>query len=282
MLLVGTDEGLIALERARSGWSQAWAALEGYSFSGLARDPTRPGRLLASAYGQGVFLSTDGGQTWRQVLAHNAWTIAVSPDGTAYAGIKPAAVARSRDGGESWEDLTQRVAQLPTYSQWDAPFPPYTAHVRALAVRPGDPQVVYGGVEVGGVIVSRDGGDSWQELRNGVHLDIHGLAVAPSDPWVIYAATGGGFYRSFDAGESWEPAQRGMHHRYNMAVAVHPLEPRTVVTATMVGPSPHVGRAQGRRRHHLPLQGRRRHLGAPGWGPSRHYQGRRVCPGHGD
>ena len=236
MLLVGTETGVVALEEAEGRWRVAWRALEGQAVAALAFRRGQPSHLLAATYSGGVFRSEDGGRSWRQVLGRDAWAVGVAPDGRAYAGLKPAAVARSADGGATWEDLTERLRRLPTYDTWDAPFPPYTAHVRTLAFAPGSPAVVYGGVEVGGVIRSRDGGDTWEEVRNGVHPDVHTLVVAPADPATLYAATGGGFYRSFDEGASWEGAQRGMRHRYTRAVAVHPAEPRTVLTATLKGP----------------------------------------------
>ena len=236
MLLVGTDDGVVALQERPHGWDTAWRALEGHSISGLAHHPKHPDQYLASTYGEGVFISQNRGKSWSQAMEQEAWSVAFSPDGIAYAGLKPAGIARSSDGGLKWTDLTRKVNRLSSYSTWDSPFPPYTAHVRTLALAPDGSGTIYGGIEVGGIIRSRDGGNSWDEMRNGVHLDIHTLAVAPTDAMIMYAATGGGFYRSFDKGASWEPAQTGMRHTYTLAVAVHPREPRTVFTATLKGP----------------------------------------------
>jgi photosystem II stability/assembly factor-like uncharacterized protein len=77
-------------------------------------------------------------------------------------------------------------------------------------------QRVYAAVEVGGVLRSDDGGASWALARGSdgnpdlsgppepfVYPDIHDLAVHPSDPDLVIAATGAGLYRSDDGGATW-------------------------------------------------------------------------------
>ncbi len=107
--------------------------------------------------------------------------------------------------------------------------------MRSLAFSPRDPRTLYAGVEVGGVIVTRDGGDSWAELREGLHIDVHSLASAPGESDVLYAATGRGFFRSHNAGVSWESACENLRALYMVPLAVHPQDPRLLFTAAADG-----------------------------------------------
>jgi len=88
--------------------------------------------------------------------------------------------------------------------------------VKCLAVHPSDPQTVYAGAASGGVWKSSNGGESWDPLWNTEEsLAIGALAIAPSNPNVIYAATGewtpgwgpgfagAGLFASTDAGATW-------------------------------------------------------------------------------
>ena len=61
-LIVGTVDGVFVLEREEKGWREAGRALEGSSVSAV--DQLASGTLLAATHGLGVARSTDGGATW--------------------------------------------------------------------------------------------------------------------------------------------------------------------------------------------------------------------------
>ena len=75
-----------------------------------------------------------------------------------------------------------------------------------------DHQTVWAGVEVAGLYRSKDGGDSWTALANvGPQLmydDIHGLAIRPGDPTVVFSTSPFGLAISTDEGDSWD------HHKF--------------------------------------------------------------------
>ena len=87
--------------------------------------------------------------------------------------------------------------------------------VSAVAGVPGDPLVYYAGAASGGIFKTIDGGLHWQPIFDDQPvLSIGSLAVAPSDPNVVWAGTGEGkirshisvgqgIYKSTDAGKSW-------------------------------------------------------------------------------
>jgi photosystem II stability/assembly factor-like uncharacterized protein len=98
------------------------------------------------------------------------------------------------------------------------------AQVRSLCVHPAAPDRLAAGVEVGGVHVSDDGGDTWTTRRitgfEAPHTeDIHHLAMPAAD--TLVAATGGGLFHSADAGRSWQRLGRGHRQRYFRTSLVH-------------------------------------------------------------
>jgi photosystem II stability/assembly factor-like uncharacterized protein len=117
---------------------------------------------------------------------------------------------------------------------------------RALAVSgvAGDPDTYYFGAVAGGVWKSTNGGLSWVPLtdQTGI-MSIGAIAVAPSDPNVIYAGTGesclrgnitygDGMYKSLDGGKSW--THIGLEDSEHIAkVIVHPTNPDVVYVAAL-------------------------------------------------
>jgi hypothetical protein len=78
------------------------------------------------------------------------------------------------------------------------------------------------GIELGGLMLTEDGGHSFSDHRLGAQPDVHALAWHPSAPGRAYEAGGGGAAWSTDGGRSWELADEGREHRYVWALAVDP------------------------------------------------------------
>ena len=108
----------------------------------------------------------------------------------------------------------------------------------------GDPTTFYFGGAGGGVWKSTDAGHTWRGLMQNERASAIGaLAVAPSDPRVLYAGTGQpdarydimageGLYRSADGGESW--TRVGLERsRHIGAILVHPRDPNRVLVAVL-------------------------------------------------
>src|SRR5215472_15759368 len=77
---------------------------------------------------------------------------------------------------------------------WRPIGPRHDATVSCLVIAPSNPRVVYAGLADGGVQRSDDGGVSWHPASFGLgDPAVNGLAVDPTDPDKVYAATEGGF-----------------------------------------------------------------------------------------
>jgi photosystem II stability/assembly factor-like uncharacterized protein len=191
----------------------------------LAVLPGEPHGLLAAG-DTGVFRSRDGGASWSRMGAAGdlptVWSLAVDPSDpqTVFAGTRPTAIYRSRDGGTSWKRLDVGAATECSIG---------TAFVTRVLV--DRDRTVWAGVEIDGVFRSEDGGDTWTKVVNGLYdLDVHDMALAPSNPPRVYTSTNGELFWSDDRGETWTPI--GVKTRwplpYARGIAVKPDEPHVL------------------------------------------------------
>ena len=219
-------------------------ALEGRCARCVAVDPEDPDTVYVGTSDDGLFKSENGGRSWERLpgVEHPRVTsVAVSPtDGALYAGTEPSTLFVSRDGGVSWREL-EGLKNLPSAPTWSFPPRPWTSHVRAIALSYEDPNPVVTGIELGGVMRSPDGGETWEDQRPGAYADCHSLAAHPAAPRTLYEAAGGGFAESWDFGESWEAADAGMDRRYVWGLAVDSEDPTLMYASAAPGP----GRAHG-------------------------------------
>ena len=173
----------------------------------LAADPFDAQVVYAGTQGNGIFRSTDRGQSWQpagmdgQVVK----AIAASPQrrGVLYAGTRPAFLFMSEDYGASWREL-EGFRAIPNRRFWFSPAEsPWQAYVQAIALSPADPNVLLAGIEFGATIRSTDGGRSWSAHLGNSLRDCHSLKFhAANGDWVYEAGgTGGGAALSRDGGQ---------------------------------------------------------------------------------
>jgi photosystem II stability/assembly factor-like uncharacterized protein len=155
--------------------------------------------------------------------------------GAVYAGTEPSRLFRSDDKGESWRELTA-LLELPSQPRWSFPPRPWTSHVRWIAPSPHDADLLLVGIELGGLMRSSDGGESWQDHRPGAQPDVHSLAWHPRARGRAYEAGGGGAAFSTDAGETWQPDDEGRDRHYTWSVTVDPDDPDQWYVSASTGP----------------------------------------------
>ena len=191
----------------------------------MSVSPADPDRVYLAAYESGVLRTDDGGATWHQLnsyptdYAHSVMAHPQEP-GTVYVSSEPAAVFRSRDAGQTWEECSAFRA-VPESDKWFFHSETRDSHVRDLRMAPGNPEIIYAGIEVGGMVRSRDGAMNWQQLE-GMDDDIHFVNLSSANPRRVYVATAVAPYRSDDGGESWEMINNGLERPYTLHISAAP------------------------------------------------------------
>jgi hypothetical protein len=159
-------------------------------FETLAGDPTDPDRLLAGSF-NGVFESSDAGQSWRRLSSQPVTAIAFDPADPSHVVAAGRALWDSHDGGRTFTA---------------ASYAPLDIYVRDIAFHPRDRRVVFAatsdffvsGIRKGGrgVLISRDGGASWNSFAAGLgNKDATSLAASPDGRHLFVGTMGGSTYR---------------------------------------------------------------------------------------
>jgi hypothetical protein len=248
VLLIGTKKGVFLAEgdAGRRAWRLRGPLISGtWSICHLAYHPGR-GRIYAGGssnwYGPAVWWSDDLGETWVHSsegivfgdggpAVQQIWSVAPA-DGLLYAGVDPAGLFRSADGGETWEHLGALRAH-PTRETWRETNAGLPLH--AVLTAPGDARRLWVAVGAGGTYRSEDGGESWMRLGEAGGPCVHGLALAPGAAGRngerghrrLYQQSHDGVFRSDDAGGTWVDVSAGLPSRFGFPVATHPRGPDT-------------------------------------------------------
>ncbi len=207
-----------------------WTRVFEGQVSDVALHPTDQNLLFIGVTGTGIYRSQDGGENWELLSSSTGLPFydfgrvciqrAESNPNVMYMLTEltvqsnpAAAVYRSADGGSSWQEADLGLPEDMFVSgggsqSW------YDMH---LVISPHDEDVVWaGGINL---FRSTNGGATWATRSIG-HVDQHHLAVAPSDPNIVYAANDGGMYVSSNGGTSFVSANNGLEitQFYHLAI----------------------------------------------------------------
>jgi photosystem II stability/assembly factor-like uncharacterized protein len=202
------------------------------------------------AAGNGIYKSTDGGKTWAHVWKQEGQigTMIIHPQdpGIAFAAVLGSAfgpnpergVYRTTDGGTTWKKVLYKDDDTGASDVCFNPASPRVLFAGFWQTRRTPWDLTSGGPG-SGLHVSRDGGDTWKELRGkGLPEGIWGkvgVRVAPSDPRRVYAlieAEEGGLFRSDDGGDTWRriSSSRGVQQRawYYSTLTIDPTDANVI------------------------------------------------------
>jgi photosystem II stability/assembly factor-like uncharacterized protein len=251
VLYIGTADGLYEAKSEGNGHLASSLGLQGKGAlrSAVVVDREDSRRIYAATAKSGVYRSEDGGRSWREIndgiIYKEAWSLVQHPKtGELCVGTGPSSVFKSSDGGDTWKDCEQ-LRSLPETIDWTFPRPPHVSHVKGLALCADDPKIIIGAVEEGWVVRSRDGGATWQNIKEGVEFDAHSVAVMPDNQTVVMATSGKGVYRSTNGADSFVNCSDGLDCRYMAQLVVHPARPKVLFTAAAAVPPPLWRRPEG-------------------------------------
>jgi photosystem II stability/assembly factor-like uncharacterized protein len=180
--------------------------------SSLFMNPENPDILIAGTGNnlfmkdQGVYLTVDGGETWRATLLSNSEITAVkfapSNPKIAYA-AGTCGFYRSEDGGVTWARLAG-LGMGGNSLDWGPPGVRLGIPIDMM-VDPRDPNRVMVNSYVGGNFLSEDGGRTWTNASKGyTGVSLSDIAIDPTDHRFVYAIGRSGPFRSANGGSDWE------------------------------------------------------------------------------
>ncbi|HEY5986125.1 MAG TPA: sialidase family protein, partial [Streptosporangiaceae bacterium] len=224
-------------------------------------------------FGQLIQRSTDGGATWAPVgneFAYEGdpgthlwydgtprpwefkriWHLEPSPSDpdTVYAGAEDAALFRSGDGGQTWQELPGLRDHTSTPS-WQPGAGGMCLHT--IVMDPNDAGRIFVAISAAGVFRSDDAGKTWRPANRGLKSQgipdpdaevghcVHRIARHPSRPDVLFMQKHWDVMRSDDAGESWHEISGNLPTDFGFTIDVHAHEPDTVFVVPIKSDSEH-------------------------------------------
>ena len=277
-VLVGTRKGAFALtsDAKRARWDVSGPHFGGWEIYHLAGSPVDPHRLYASQssgwFGQQIQRSNDGGKSWESVgnrfvydgipgthqwydgTPHpwefkRVWHLEPSltdPD-TVYAGVEDAALFRSTDGGQTWQEFpTLRGAQG---HLWQPGAGGMCLHT--IVLDPSNPGRIFIAISAAGTFRTDDAGMTWRSMNRGLRSEgipnphaevghcVHRIAMHPQRPHVLFMQKHWDVMRSDDAGESWHEISGNLPTDFGFPIDVHAHEPDTVYVVPITSDAEH-------------------------------------------
>jgi photosystem II stability/assembly factor-like uncharacterized protein len=286
-VLVGTRKGAFILtsDGKRQQWEVSGPHFPGWEIYHVKGSPVDPNRLYASQssgwFGQMIQRSDDGGKTWEPVghdFVYNGtpgthlwydgtphpyefkrvWHLepSLTDPETVYAGTEDAALFRTVDGGQSWQEMPG-LRQHPSGPSWQPGAGGLGLHT--ILLDPSNPERMFIAISAAGVFRTDDAGETWRPANHGLRSEflpnpdvevghcVHRIALHPSRPDVLFMQKHWDVMRSDDAGESWHEVSGNLPTDFGFPIDVHAHEPETIYVVPITSDS-----------HHFPPEGKLR------------------------
>jgi hypothetical protein len=259
-ILVGTRKGAFIIDgdAERRAWTLRGPFCDAWPVNHVIAD-SATGTIYAGGgnewFGPAVWKSEDLGKTWSHSSAGLAyaegetpikavWSIAPNGKGL-YAGVEPAGLFRSEDGGVNWSHV-EGLRKHPSREHW---MPGGGGLILHSIVPHPDNARIWVGISSAGVFYSGDGGATWQPRNKGTRSDympedqrypeygqcVHSVVRAAGSDGRLYQQNHCGMYRSDDGGESWVSIEAGLPSSFGFPAAAHPRDPDTLFLVPLNG-----------------------------------------------
>ena len=278
-VLVGTRKGAFVLtaDGKRQEWDVSGPHFAGWEIYHVTGSPAAPARLYASQssgwFGQVIQRSDDGGGTWQPVgndfrydgvpgthqwydgTPHpwefaRVWHLepALNDPDTVYAGVEDAALFRSTDGAQTWQELPG-LRGHESGPSWQPGAGGMCLHT--IVQDPSDPARIFVAISAAGVFRSDDAGETWRPINRGLRSEgipdedaevghcVHRIAMHPSRPSVLFMQKHWDVMRSDDGGELWREVSGNLPSDFGFPIEVHAHEPDTIYVVPITSDSEH-------------------------------------------
>jgi len=167
---------------------------------------------------------------------------------TVYAGVEDAAIFRSKDGGESWQELSG-LRGHGTGPNWQPGAGGMCLHT--IILDPTNPDRIYIAISAAGAFRTDDGGKSWKPINKGLVSDfmpnptaevghcVHHIAMHPSKPETLFMQKHWHVMRSDNAGDNWTKISGNLPTDFGFVIDVHAHEPETLYVVPIKSDSLH-------------------------------------------
>jgi photosystem II stability/assembly factor-like uncharacterized protein len=278
-VLVGTRKGAFVLtsDGKREKWDISGPHFAGWEIYHVKGSPADPNRLYASQcsgwFGQMIQRSNDGGKTWEPVgnkfiydgvtgthqwydgKPHpwefkRVWHLEPSltdPD-TVHAGIEDAALFRSTDGGQNWEELSG-LRKHGSGPHWQPGAGGMCLH--SIIQDPKNPGRMFIAISAAGAFRSDNGGETWQPINKGlkslyipdpeaeVGHCVHHIAMHQARPGVLFMQKHWDVMRSDNGGDSWQEVSGNLPTDFGFVIDVHAHDPETIYVVPIKSDAEH-------------------------------------------
>jgi photosystem II stability/assembly factor-like uncharacterized protein len=278
-VLVGTRKGafILTADGTRQRWDVSGPHFAGWEIYHLKGSPADPDRMYASQssgwFGQLIQRSSDGGKTWEPVgnqfvydgvpgthqwydgTQHpwefkRVWHLEPSltdPD-TVFAGVEDAALFKTSDGGQSWQELPG-LRKHGSGPKWQPGAGGMCLHT--ILLDPSDDKRMFVAISAAGAFRSEDGGTNWTAINRGLKSEgipdpdaevghcVHRIAMHKSRPSVLFMQKHWDVMRSDDGGDSWREVSGNLPTDFGFPIDVHAHDPETIYVVPIKSDSEH-------------------------------------------
>ncbi len=278
-ILAGTRKGgfILSSDSSRSNWEITGPFFAGWEIYHMKGSPLNSDRIYASQssgwFGQHVQRSDDGGATWNPVgnqftykgpsTSHQwydgsirpwefkrVWHIEPShndPD-SVYAGVEDAALFKSTDGGNSWDEIIG-LRNSETGPLWQPGAGGMCLHT--IITDPIDKDRIYVAISAAGVFRTTDDGQNWKPINKGLVSNyipdptaevghcVHKIALHRENPQVLYMQKHWDVMRSENGGDSWYEISGNLPSDFGFVIDIHAHNPDWVYVIPITSDSQH-------------------------------------------
>jgi photosystem II stability/assembly factor-like uncharacterized protein len=278
-ILVGTRKGafVITSDATRENWKISGPHFAGWEVYHLKGSPVNPDRLYASQssgwFGQVIQRSNDGGETWETVgnqfvyeggpVTHQwydgsqrpwafkrAWKLepSLTDPETVFAGVEDAALFRSRDSGQTWQELAG--LRHVKGDLWAPGAGGMCLHT--IIQDPSNPERMFTAISAAGAFRTDDGGQNWRAINRGLQSGselpdpdaevghcVHCIAMHPTHPDVLFMQKHWDVMRTDNAGEAWHEVSGNLPTDFGFTITVHAHEPETIYVVPIKSDAEH-------------------------------------------